>query len=171
MAAFALLGGCASLSKDECRSASWVDIGIRDGADGRPEEYLIHHTTACARVGVQPDREAWLAGRERGLERFCVPQRAFRIGEYGGGFESALCLGYDEDRLIEAYEKGRDVYRTAGALSEIDTQIQSVRAMLARDDLDREERESLAFRLGQLAYARDDAERAHERARYRARNL
>ena len=45
-------------------NASWEDIGIRDGANGRPEEYLIQHSTACAKVGVSPDRGAYLHGRE-----------------------------------------------------------------------------------------------------------
>src|SRR5689334_544633 len=92
--ALALLGslhGCASLSKSECLNANWEDIGIRDGADGRPEEYLIQHSKACAKVAVTPDRDAWTKGREQGLERFCVPYRAYQLGEYGGGFDAGIC--------------------------------------------------------------------------------
>ena len=63
LALCATLGGCASLSKDECLNADWQDIGVRDGANGQPEEYLIQHSTACAKVGVTPDRTRWLAGR------------------------------------------------------------------------------------------------------------
>ena len=66
LALLCTLGGCASLSKNECLSANWEDIGIRDGANGRPEEYLIQHSTACAKVNVVPDRGAWLHGHERG---------------------------------------------------------------------------------------------------------
>src|SRR5262245_19017165 len=84
------LTGCASLSKDECLSANWEDIGVRDGANGQPEEYLIQHSTACAKVNVAPDRGAWLHGRERGLERYCVPQRMYNIGEYNGSFHVGI---------------------------------------------------------------------------------
>ena len=59
LAALALVGslsGCASLSKSECLSADWEDIGIRDGANGQPEEYLIQHAKACSKVHVVPDR-------------------------------------------------------------------------------------------------------------------
>ena len=87
LAVLGSLGGCASLSKSECMNANWEDIGIRDGANGQPEEYLIQHSTACAKVNVVPDRGAWLHGRESGLERFCVPHRAYQLGEYGSGFE------------------------------------------------------------------------------------
>jgi len=166
-----LLGGCASLSKSECLSANWEDVGIRDGADGRAEEYLLQHAKACSKVAVVPDREAWSRGREQGLERFCVPYRAYRIGEFGGGFDPAICRGFDEERLIDAYEKGRDVHRLGNQLSAIDSQIASIHTALEREDLKEKERVQLAYRLGQLVYERNDTERAYEDARYRARNL
>jgi hypothetical protein len=90
-------------------NASWEDIGIRDGANGQPEEYLIQHSTACAKVNVVRDRGAWLHGRETGLERFCVPHRAYQLGEYGNGFDLGICRNFDQDRLQAAYDKGRDV--------------------------------------------------------------
>lgn len=165
------LAGCASLSKDECMSANWEDIGIRDGANGRPEEYLINHSTACAKVNVVPDRGAWLHGRERGLERYCVPQRMYSIGEYGGSFDIGVCRNFDQDRLVHAYERGRDVYRLSAELGAIDSEIRGIREKLEQKDLEQKERERLAFRLGQLTYERVDAENALEDARYRARDL
>jgi hypothetical protein len=170
-AVLATLGGCASLSKSECMNADWEDIGVRDGAAGRPEEYLIQHSKACAKVAVAPDRGAWLHGREQGLERFCVPHRVYQLGESGYGFDSGICRRYDTDRLISAYETGRDVRRLAGQLSAIDEEIADITDELSREDLEKKERRVLAVRLGQLAYQRNDAERAYEDARYRARSL
>ena len=167
----ASLSGCASLSKKECLAADWEDVGVRDGASGRPEEYLIQHSTACARVGVAPDRERWLRGRERGLERFCVPHRAYSIGEYGGGFDSGICRNFDESRLIDAYEKGRDVYQRVSDLSAIDTEMRDIHTRLENKELEKKERERLAFRLGVLTVQRVEAQRALEDARYRGRDL
>jgi hypothetical protein len=167
----ATLTGCASLSKDECLSANWEDIGVRDGANGQPEEYLIQHSTACAKVHVVPDRGAWLHGRERGLERFCVPHRMYNIGEYGGNFEAALCRNFDQERLVDAYEKGRDVKRRVDTLGSIDVELRDIRTALERKDLEQKERERLAYRLGQLEYERVDAQRALDDARFRARDL
>jgi hypothetical protein len=171
LALCATLSGCASLSKSECLSANWQDIGIRDGANGQPEEYLIQHSTACAKVGVAPDRERWLAGREQGLERFCTPQRAYQIGEYGGGFDAAICRNFDQERLSDAYNKGRDVNRLAGEIGSIDSEIREIRAAFEQKDLAPKERERLAYRLGQLEYQRNDAQHAYDDARYRARIL
>jgi hypothetical protein len=172
------LGGCASLSKSECMNANWEDIGIRDGANGQPEEYLIQHSTACAKVHVVPDRGAWLHGREQGLERFCVPHRAYQLGEYGSGFEVGICRNFDQDRLQDAYEKGRDVHRCADELSSIDSEMRDINNRLENEDKDKDkdklgkkERDALMFRLGVLTVERVDAQRAYDDARYRARDL
>ncbi len=167
----ATLSGCASISKSECLSANWEDVGVRDGANGRGEEYLIQHSKACAEVNVTPDRESWLKGRDRGLERFCVPQRAYQVGEYGGNFDIGICRGFDEDRLAHAFERGRDVHRIAEDINSLNNEIQSLRNQLERKDLEQKERERLIYRLGQVEYQRNDAQRAYDDARFRARSL
>lgn len=171
LAIFAALPGCASLSKSECLNANWQDVGIRDGANGKAEEYLIQHSTACAKVGVTPDRESWLKGREQGLQRYCTAHNGFRIGEYGGGVEAGICRDYDEGRFLDAYERGREVNRLAGALASIDSEIREIHTLLARKETEGKERERLAYRLGQLEYQRVDTQRAYDDARYRARHL
>ena len=169
--ALGALSGCASLSKSECLNANWEDIGVRDGANGQPEEYLIQHSTACAKVNVAPDRGAWLHGRDKGLERYCLPHRIYNIGEYGGAFDAGICRNFDQERLVDAYQKGRDVNRRANALSEIDAELRDIRTKLENKELEKKERERLAYRLGQLEYERIDAERSLEHARRRARDL
>jgi hypothetical protein len=169
--AAATLAGCASMSKSECLSANWEDVGIRDGAAGRPEEYLIEHSKACAEVSVTPDRSAWLKGRERGLERFCVPYRAYQIGENGGGFDAGVCGGFEVERLQNAYEQGREVNRLAGEVNTLDSRVRDLHAQLEKKDLEQKERERLAYELGQVEYQRRDAQEHLEHARDRARSL
>lgn len=175
LAALALVGtlsGCASLSRSECLAADWEDIGVRDGATGQPEEYLIQHAKACAKVDVVPDRGAWQHGRERGLERYCVPRRAYQSGEYGGGFNLEQCVAFDQQRLDDAWRKGNDVRRLSNDLGSIDGEIRSIHEQLENDEkLERKERERLAYRLGQLGYERIATRRAYEDALDRARDL
>ena len=175
LAALALVGslsGCASLSKSECLSADWEDIGVRDGANGQPEEYLIQHAKACSKVNVVPDRGAWQHGRERGLERYCVPRRAYLNGQYGSGYNLEQCVNYDQERLTDAWRKGDDVHRLSNNLGSIDSEISSIRDQLANDEkLERKERERLAYRLGQLGYERVALQRDYDEALDRARDL
>ena len=175
LAVLASLGGCASLSKSECLNANWEDIGIRDGANGQPEEYLILHSTACAKVHVVPDRGAYLHGRETGLERFCVPHRAYQIGEYGNGFDVGICRNFDQERLQVAYEKGRDVHQRSADLNSIDNELRDIHVRLEDKDkehpLTKKDRDQLMFRLGVLTVERVNAQKAYDDARYRARDL
>ena len=46
-----------------------------------------------------------------------------------------------------------------------------INARLDEEDVEKKERIALAFRLGELAYQRNDVQRAYEDARSRARNL
>jgi len=175
LVALGSLGGCASLSKSECVNANWEDIGIRDGANGKPEEYLIQHSTACAKVNVVPDRGAWLHGRETGLERFCVPHRAYQLGEYGNGFDSGICRNFDQERLQDAYEKGREVHQRSSELGAIDSELRDIHIRLEDKDkenpLTKKERDALMFRLGALTVQRVNAQRAYDDARHGARDL
>jgi len=175
LAALASLGGCASLSKSECINANWEDIGIRDGANGRPEEYLIQHSTACAKVNVAPDRGAYLHGREQGLERFCIPHRAYQTGEYGNSFDVGICRNFDQERLSVAYEKGREVHQRSLDLGSIDNEIRDINVRLEDKDkehpLTKKERDQLMFRLGVLTVERVNAQKAYDQARYEARDL
>jgi hypothetical protein len=169
------VSGCASLSKSECMNASWEDIGIRDGANGRPEEYLIQHSTACAKVHVVPDRGAYLHGREQGLTRFCVPNRAYQIGEGGGGFDVGICRNFDQERLQDAYDKGREVNRLGNEIGSIDSEMRDINIRLEDMDkehpLEKKERDALMFRLGVLTVERVNTQRDYDSARYRAREL
>jgi hypothetical protein len=82
-----------------------------------------------------------------------------------------VCRNFDQERLVDAYEKGREVNRRASALSEIDAELRDIRTRLEKKELEHKERERLAYRLGQLEYERVDVESALDRARRRARDL
>ena len=95
--AIGALPGCASLSQKECAAADWYSIGVRDGANGRGEEYLAEHAKACAELDITPDRERWLDGRDRGLERYCTTRNGYRVGEVGGSY-NGVCFANDKTR-------------------------------------------------------------------------
>jgi hypothetical protein len=170
LAALAALPGCASLSKDECLSANWYDIGIRDGANGRGEEYVAHHAAACSKLGVEPDRERWLDGRDRGLERYCTARNGFRVGEYGGSY-NGVCFAIDEHQFLRGYDAGRRVYDSKSRLDRIVSEIQSTRQALSNDKLEQRDRDRLLYRLRELEYQRDGAQREYDNATWRGRTL
>ncbi len=169
LASFAL-GGCATLSKDECRSADWYDIGVRDGANGRGEEYVARHAEACAKLDIAPDRERWQAGRERGLERYCTVHNGFRIGEVGGSY-NGVCIAYDEHEFLRGYYLGRDVNRVKSRLDSVESEIRSHRETLKSDKLEERERNQLLYRIGELEYERGYLSREYDSLAWRGRTL
>ena len=106
-----VLSGCASgMSKEECLYADWRAIGYEDGAAGRNASAMSSRRVACAdKAKVTPDMEAYLAGREAGLDQFCRPASGFDYGARGGQYAGA-CQGRDEGSFVAAYEKGLTLY-------------------------------------------------------------
>ncbi len=61
----------------------------------------------------------------------------YNIGEYAGSFDSAICRNFDQERLEDAYQKGREVNRRASALSEIDAELRDIRTKLENKELEK----------------------------------
>lgn len=105
------LAGCAGgMSKKECLYADWRAIGYEDGAQGRDAAAIGSRRVACAdKAKVTPDMDAYLAGREKGLDQFCRPASGFDYGSRGSSYTGA-CAARDEGAFVAAYEKGLTLY-------------------------------------------------------------
>lgn len=108
-----LLSGCATMSSSDCQHADWHAKGEADGARGALPDHLIKHKSACAKVGVTPNKTLWEQGRQTGLKNYCTESNIYQIGREGYSF-SPVCgfIGRTElGRLEERYEEGRRRYR------------------------------------------------------------
>lgn len=81
------LGGCSTLNEQDCRQGDWLQIGIRDGRFGEPASLLQEHQAACRKYGSEIDQNAYLAGREQGLQAYCDLNNAFRLGLNGSRYK------------------------------------------------------------------------------------
>jgi len=171
--AITALGGCASLPKSACQSGAWYDIGLRDGSSGHTEDRFLDHAQACVRHGLPADRDQWMLGRARGLDRYCTVRNGLAVGEnnsrYGG-----VCPAEREDEFLRGYDVGRDLHAARGELASIEGEMQRIRARLAPPDdksgdadrkspdekpLTDKERLALAYQLGMLTVQRETARR------------
>ena len=120
---FALLSGCASLSREECLAGDWSAIGERDGAEGRAvEAQFARHVTACAKVEITPERGTWEQGYARGLATYCTPQTGLREGEAGRPYRD-VCPAATEARFLQGYDLGQSAHRQHARIAEIGREI------------------------------------------------
>ena len=113
------LTGCASLSESQCVANDWETIGYRDGLAGTEgSSALMRYMDACMKHGVSPDRNAYLAGWEDGVDQYCQPANGFNLGERGAGF-SNVCPARLQSAFQAAYQDGRRLYLAASEVREI----------------------------------------------------
>lgn len=125
----AMLAGCASLDKDECRTADWYAIGLEDGARGRAVERLGDHRRACAEHGVAPQTERYLAGRNEGLKSFCTYERGYSQGRAGQGYAGA-CPKEIAGSFLAGYQRGSELHELNRRLDETRKEIARSKAAL-----------------------------------------
>ncbi len=125
----ALLAGCASLDKNECRTADWYAIGLEDGARGRTVERLGDHRRACAEHGVTPNTERYLAGRNEGLKSFCTYERGYSQGRAGQAYAGA-CPKEMSGGFLAGYQRGRELHELNRRLEEARKEIARSKAAL-----------------------------------------
>jgi len=114
------LGGCASsLSESQCLANDWETIGYRDGLSGSDgSSALMRHMDACVKHGVTPDRNAYLAGWEDGVDQYCQPANGFNLGQRGNGY-SNVCPARLQSAFHAAYQDGRRLWEARSEVNQI----------------------------------------------------
>ncbi len=116
------LGGCATMSGDECMTSDWHAIGFEDGSRGYNSDRLRNHRKACAKHGVTPDFQAYQTGRDQGLDQFCQPSRAFNLGVNGGSY-NGVCSAHGEVDFVDAYNSGYHLHNLRSQVISASNQI------------------------------------------------
>jgi len=152
-----VLAGCASLSPEQCRQADWRQIGFADGTSGVSAARINDHAKACAEVGVRPNLDDYLHGREQGLRNYCQPENGFAVGRSGGSPNAADCPEYLKYAFLEQYRHGHQVhlmeedlaqrrsriYQNNSQIRRNNERISKIRDELAKKDLPEERRSAL----------------------------
>jgi hypothetical protein len=110
LALAASITGCASgLSKEECQLADWRTIGYEDGVRGLPQSRIAVHRKDCAEHSVALDLDAYRGGWEQGVQSYCQPGNAYRLGRSGSNY-SGVCPATLETVFLQAYAHGREIH-------------------------------------------------------------
>ena len=121
---FAALGGCASMSSEECVNSDWVAVGFEDGSRGYSTDRFGKRRKACAKHGITADFQAYQSGRADGLVEFCQPGRGFNLGVSGGHYNGVCDVALEEE-FLDAYRVGHQLYGLRSNVNNANSQIYS----------------------------------------------
>lgn len=147
------LGGCATLSEGQCRTADWYQIGRQDGSSGMERARLHEHQKACSEYGIHPLSDRYYAGRNVGLQRYCTPRQGFTEGREGRPYRDVCPLKL-EPAFLAAYREGKAIHDIESAIDNIEHDIERYRQRLDQHDLERDERRALRRKLRDLRQER-----------------
>lgn len=162
LVATALLGGCAAMSEQECRTADWREQGQRDALEGRPRSHLADIHEACAKAGVRPIDSLYLEGWSRGVRQFCTPDNGARWGRQGRSYANS-CPPEMEAAFGDRYRAGRRAWDAEQTLRRLQSEQRDQQRALekAKDDASRQRaRDRLRSLDSRLRDARGDLDRA-----------
>lgn len=167
-----VLGGCTTLSQNECLTADWESIGYIDGSKGYRSGRIADHTEACAKVGITPDEKLYEEGRGRGLEIFCTARNGLRFGEQGSSY-AGVCPVDLEPAFLHGYDVGRNLHDLKEHMSQLQSEVQRTQAQLRSKDapLNDYERNQLIYRLRDLEREYGRAEADYRRMERQAQHL
>ncbi|HEX2138215.1 MAG TPA: DUF2799 domain-containing protein [Woeseiaceae bacterium] len=129
--ALAGLGGCATMSAEECALSDWHTVGFEDGSRGFTADRLGDHRRACAEHGYAPDFAAYQAGREDGLRLYCQPARGFNVGSNGGRY-LGVCPPDLEAEFLDGYQTGVELYNLRSNVNSANSRISASQNELQR---------------------------------------
>ncbi|MGI0118088.1 DUF2799 domain-containing protein [Zooshikella sp. RANM57] len=105
-----LINGCSVMTESECRMADWHTVGFEDGTQGYLSSRIGVYRKDCSDYSVVPDLEAYQAGYQLGLQRYCTESRGYAEGEQGKQYKG-VCPGSLETRFLSGYQRGYNVYQ------------------------------------------------------------
>lgn len=153
----AMLTGCETMSKKECPSADWRQVGYQAGRDGKARSHIEDIAESCAKVNVTPDRRLYFSGWELGVHEYCMPQHGFDMGRNGTGYR-AVCPPESAARFEAAYQRGYRIYEARQNVAQLEDkrhQLEEQFEKATTDDQKKHIRDELAELDKRLRYARD----------------
>ena len=131
------LGGCASMSKQDCLAGNWYERGYDDANGGNTFDRLDSHAKACAKVGIRPDEPIYATGYEAGLVDYCTPERGYELGSRDSDYRD-ICPFETESAFLGRYVDGLESALVMREVDAVRAETELERAVIARASVPRD---------------------------------
>jgi len=105
-----IVGGCASITAQDCLNADWRAAGYQDGAKGEKETRVEFYQQACSKFSVAVDSSTYSKGYADGILAYCLPGSGNQAGLKGKEYKG-VCPADLEAGFLPAYEHGKNIHR------------------------------------------------------------
>ncbi|MDW6025677.1 DUF2799 domain-containing protein [Mesorhizobium sp. BAC0120] len=133
---------CQTLNQAECQTASWYDLGQRDGLEGQPVTQVARHLEACGEYGLPVDNASWRRGWEAGIRQYCVPENGLNLGLSGSG-QNSSCPADLAQAFMNAYAVGQRVHDARAERSRVEAELNDLNGKMV-EAKSQEERSALS---------------------------
>lgn len=144
-----VLPGCTQSEKRACSEVDWYQIGRRDGAVGKTEDYFQKYNNYCREHERSQAQSLYFHGREAGLSIFCEPNNAFELGHAGVGYDHVCPLEYQDSFLVH-YNRGLRFREIEKSNLSITLEVRKLNNQLEQPTLSEEIRQSLVKKVRAL---------------------
>lgn len=164
-----MLAGCETMSKEECRSSDWFQVGYQDGRDGQARSRIEYIAESCAKANVTPDRERYFHGRTKGLREYCTPEHAFYLGKNGTSYDH-VCPPETASSFETYYNEGHRIYDAHQQVNKLESSRHKLEDQLSKVTTDEEKkhiRDELEELDKRLRFVRNKLQFIEHESRYR----
>lgn len=110
----AIVYSCSSLNKEECQSANWYDMGVKDSLAGKREMKSSEYAQDCKEHNVTVDFKTYKTGFDKGLNTYCTENKGYSLGLKGvsrhpmcDALNKKFANGYDAGYIVYEREQKR----------------------------------------------------------------
>lgn len=120
-----LLTGCSTMDAQDCQSANWEMIGMKDGENGKLLSTFGEYSQQCNEFGVNANRQLYEKGRDYGLTTFCTKDRGFSEGRQQNQ-NNNVCPAPLQSAFNQGYGIGLKYAAISREISNIESEIWSL---------------------------------------------
>jgi hypothetical protein len=125
-----VLSACA-LTEKQCTQGDWQGIGVKDGLNGRSNDYIANHIKACGKHDIAVNQSLWEKGRQVGLKTYCTPTSAYQTGRDGKSLKN-VCPTANLSELQLAHAKGARYHDLTEDIRSLDRERDHLRSEIGR---------------------------------------
>lgn len=96
---------CSIMSKKDCLQGNWQQAGYTDATRGNTTSKFENRTKACAKHGIESDKQTYLIGYKEGVTQYCRVENAIDVGTRNDDYRG-ICPADQQAEFLEHYILG-----------------------------------------------------------------